>query len=55
MEASLEAPQVWGWRGRFGGLLILGAQVEGLLELIFWNSPSKFRVGGLIGGFLELL
>ena len=28
-------PEVWGWRGGFGGLLILGAQVEGLLELDF--------------------
>jgi len=55
MEGSLETPQVWGWRRGFGGLLILGALVESLLELVFWTSPSKFEVGNLIEGLLELL
>ena len=34
--------------GGFGGLLILGAQVESLLELVLWTSPFKFGAEGFI-------
>ena len=36
-------------------LKILRAQAEGLLELNFWTSFSKFGVVGLIEGLLELV
>ena len=55
MQGSLETPRPRGWRGRFGGLPSLGTQLEGLLELFFLISPSKFGVGGLIESLLELL
>ena len=54
MEGSLETPRSGGGGG-FGGLLILGAQVEGLLELVLWTSPSKFGAEGFIKCLLELL
>jgi len=56
MEGSLETPpRPRGWRGKFGGLSSLGTQVEGLLELFFLISSSKFRVRDLIEDLLELL
>jgi len=43
-DPQMEGSQTWGLRLRFGGLLILGGQIEGLMELVFFLlHPPNFE------------